>query len=143
MIKIYIRDENRFFNSSEKRLIKKHILKLLKNLSVQKDTELSVSFINDVEMRTLNSKYRDINRTTDVLSFPQNGADSSILGDVIISVDTAKRRARMYQIDTWEEIYKLIIHGILHLLGYNHKKRQEAVTMREKETELLSFIKAL
>ncbi|NIS09445.1 MAG: rRNA maturation RNase YbeY, partial [Candidatus Dadabacteria bacterium] len=84
-----------------------------------------------------NKTYRNINRATDVLSFPQDGPDFSILGDILISVDTAKRHADKYGNSLEYEIKKLLVHGILHLLGYDHKKKKETMIMREKEKELL------
>ena len=94
-------------------------------------------------MREYNTFYRNIRKTTDVLSFPQDGPDNKILGDIIISTETAKRRSKVYQIGFDEEIANLVIHGILHLLGYDHKHKREAILMREKEKELLSNLKSL
>ena len=97
-----------------------------------------------MQMRELNRTYRGIDRTTDVLSFPQSeGPDFSILGDIIISVDTARRNAKTHGITLKMELKKLIIHGILHLLGYDHKKKKETQIMREKEKELSRLVKDL
>jgi len=139
-MKITILDENNFFDKDEKKNIRSIVLKTLKMLDLSKDTEICISFVDDDTIRELNKTYRNINRATDVLSFPQDGPDFSILGDIVISVDTAKRHAVRYE-NTYEfEIKKLLVHGILHLLGFDHKKKKETMIMREKEKELLAQI---
>jgi probable rRNA maturation factor len=110
-------------------------------------------------MRELNKTYRRMDKTTDVLSFPQdvtnltldlnaaiafeNKNRTLILGDIFISVDTAKKHSAIHRKSIEEEIDKLIIHGILHLLGYDHKKKSDANLMREKENELLSLVESI
>ncbi|NIP37461.1 MAG: rRNA maturation RNase YbeY [Candidatus Dadabacteria bacterium] len=139
-MKITILDENKHFNRDEKKTIKSDILKALKLLDQPGNSELCISFVNDPDIRELNKTYRNISRATDVLSFPQDGPDFSILGDILISVDTAKRHADKYGNSLEYEIKKLLVHGILHLLGYDHKKKKETMIMREKEKELLAQI---
>lgn len=95
-------------------------------------------------MRELNRIWRNIDRTTDVLSFPQEGGpDYSLLGDIVISLDTAKRQSKSYGNTVHEEIKKLLIHGILHLLGYDHEKKKEKDIMREQETNFMLLTKDL
>jgi len=139
-MKITIIDENKYFDKEIKKEIKSDVLKTLKHLDQSKDSQLCISFVDDANIRELNMTYRNINRATDVLSFPQDGPDFSVLGDIIISVDTAKRHADRYGNSFDYEIKKLIVHGILHLLGYDHKKKKETIVMREKEQELLAQI---
>lgn len=139
-MKTTILDENNFFDKDEKKNIRSTVLKTLKLLDQSKDSEICISFVDDETIRELNNSYRNINRATDVLSFLQDGPDFSILGDIVISVDTAKRHAVRYE-NTYEfEINKLLVHGILHLLGYDHKKKRETIVMREKEKQLLTQI---
>lgn len=139
-MKTTILDENNFFDKDEKKNIRSTVLKTLKLLDQSKDSEICISFVDDETIRELNNSYRNINRATDVLSFLQDGPDFSILGDIVISVNTAKRHAVRYE-NTYEfEINKLLVHGILHLLGYDHKKKKEIIVMREKEKELLTQI---
>jgi len=139
-MKITILDKNNFFDKDEKKNIRSNVLKILTILVQPKDSEICISFVDDETIRELNNSYRNINRATDVLSFPQDGPDFSILGDIVISVDTAKRHAVRYE-NTYEfEIKKLIVHGILHLLGFDHKKKKETIVMREKEEELLAQV---
>ena len=138
-----ILDRVNYLRSEQKKNLKRKVLFILKTLNVSGNKELCVAFVDDEEMRKLNADYRNINRTTDVLSFPQDGPDDSILGDVIISIDTAIRRSKLQNLSIEHEIHKLMIHGILHLLGYDHKKKNEAKVMREKELEILSSIESL
>ena len=103
------------------RKIAEALLRALK----QGRAELSIALVGDREMRPLNSKYRKKKTTTDVLSFfvedqPMFGA--KILGDVVISVEQARRQAKERGKTLKSEMAALLIHGILHLLGYDHEK---------------------
>lgn len=142
---IAILDETGAIESRYKSRLKKIAKAVLKNLDAPKDLELSISFIDDKRMRELNRTYRNIDRTTDVLSFPQGeeGPGATLLGDIVISEETARRHAVSYGNSTQEEIKKLIVHGILHLFGYEHKKKKETLEMRQKENELLSQLRDL
>lgn len=138
---IAILDETRQIDAVFKRDLKKKSLKALKALGAPKDSELSVTFIDDLKMREFNRDYRNIDRTTDVLSFPQEeGPGETLLGDILISVQTSLRNSKRYGLTHEEEIVKLLVHGILHLFGYDHKKKKEREEMREKEKEILSMI---
>ena len=106
--------------------------------------ELSVALVGDREMRPLNAKYRKKNKTTDVLSFPADPAlpaQAGLLGDVIISVEQAKRQARDRKTSLEMEMVTLLIHGILHLLGYDHERSQrQAKIMATLEQKILSHL---
>ncbi len=143
-VNIAILDETTELDRKDKSNLKKIAKLVLKELGVPKDSELSISFTDDIKMRELNYTYRQIDRTTDVLSFPQSeGPDFTLLGDIIISLDTARRHSKSYGVTLHEELKKLIIHGILHLLGHDHKKKKETEIMREKEKELSLIVKEL
>lgn len=91
----------------------------------QSPAELSIALVGDREMKPLNSHYRDKRGTTDVLSFyiaDQPMAGAALLGDVVISVEQARRQARARGKSLKSEMVTLLIHGILHLLGYDHEK---------------------
>ncbi|HLE25033.1 MAG TPA: rRNA maturation RNase YbeY [Thermodesulfobacteriota bacterium] len=139
-MKAHIVDYVDFLNKEEKRKLRNHIKLILKHLRLASNKDLCITFLDDKGMKELNSTYRGIKRTTDVLSFPQDGPDIRSLGDIIISADTAKKHARFYKISLQREITKLIIHGILHILGYDHKKKNDANKMRKKEKELLQLV---
>jgi probable rRNA maturation factor len=93
-------------------------------------------------MRSLNRRYRGIDRATDVLSFSQRegqyaGIRPDILGDIVISVPTAVRQAQERNYSLSHEIERLLVHGLLHLLGYDHEcGPTEALKMRRKEVRL-------
>ena len=91
----------------------------------QSRAELSIALVGDREMRPLNAKYRKKRKTTDVMSFfidDQPPAGVPILGDVVISVEQARRQAQERGKTLKSEMVTLLIHGILHLLGYDHEK---------------------
>jgi probable rRNA maturation factor len=108
---------------------------------------VSILFVGDKKMRELNRTYRGIDRTTDVLSFSQLEGPSFVsgtvdLGDIVISPAQAKRQAADRAGTLDQEISLLLIHGLLHLIGYDHEKnRYQAEKMRRKEKELLSAVK--
>ena len=115
----------------------------------QSAAELSIMFVGDKKMSELNAVYRGIDRSTDVLAFPQIGQTSGkwevrILGDIVISVPRAESQAKMYGWGFHDEVSRLLIHGTLHLLGYDHEKTvYKAGKMRKKETELFNAIKKM
>ena len=110
--------------------------------------EISVTLVNDEQIHELNKMHRNIDRSTDVLSFPlgENGVydknletGASLLGDIVISVETAVRQAEEYGHTLQREIGFLTVHSMLHLLGYDHVEGGiEAVHMREKEEHVLT-----
>jgi len=108
--------------------------------------ELSVLLANDRKIRALNKQYRGEDRATDVLSFSQNEEEDNkpslrLMGDVVISTLTAKRQAAEHGLTLEEEIVLLLIHGTLHLLGFDHERSdEEACRMKQKTRELFGLI---
>ena len=108
--------------------------------------ELSILLTDDKNIRELNKQYRNKNIPTDVLSFSQNegeenGLEHNLLGDIVISTSTAMRQSSEHNLSIDEEIVLLLIHGILHLLGFDHERSDEDdVYMKEKTSELFGFI---
>ncbi|MGH7330331.1 MAG: rRNA maturation RNase YbeY [Polyangiaceae bacterium] len=98
---------------------------------------LSISLVGDAAIRKLNREYRNVDRPTDVLSFP---LDERVLGDVIISVQTARRQAKDYDAPLQREIERLLIHGVLHLLGHDHHRKDERKRMIREERRLADAI---
>ena len=97
----------------------------------------SVAFVSDRRMKELNGLFRNTNTTTDVLSFPHEpdefDPDRSSLGDIVISVEQAVRQAKENDLTLENEIKQLILHGVLHLCGYDHETDNGEMNARELE----------
>ena len=117
------------------------------------EKELSILFTDDEHMAVLNRQYRGKEGATDVLSFSMleepdgdllPAFESVMLGDVVISVDTALRDAKELEQSFEKTVDRLMIHGILHLLGYDHEKSSVgAIRMREEEERLITKFEKL
>lgn len=111
-------------------------------------TELSISIVGDRAIHRLNRDYLGKDRPTNVISFSlqegEFGHLSPALGDVVISADTAAREADEGGIETWERVVFLLLHGILHLCGYDHERSGEAEArrMHKKEQELYALLQS-
>jgi probable rRNA maturation factor len=130
----------------ERRRIRVTVLKILKIMNCA-DKEISISFTDDENIKKLNEQYLGRNKPTNVLSFSlQEGEYGNInpqtLGDVVISVETAQQDAVQGKLTFEQEIDFLLIHGILHLLGYNHENTtaEETKKMKQKEKEIFNKI---
>lgn len=143
-------------------MIKKQAREILKGLE-RDDAELSLLLTDNNGIQELNKRYLKKDKPTDVLSFPMYEKDGKlgvggrrwkkisphptshipypiILGDVVISVETAKLQAKKLGIALREEISRLLIHGILHLLGFDHERgNKEAMRMKKEEERLLKI----
>ena len=130
------------------RQLRKTAARILSALGCPEDTELSVSIVGDRSIRRINRDYLGKDRPTNVISFSQHegecrGMKSHILGDVIISADTAAREAEEGGLPPFERFCFLLMHGILHLCGYDHERsgEVEAARMEKKEVELFRMLK--
>ena len=103
----------------------------------------SITFIDDEKMHEMNKKYRGVDRTTDVLSFALNDADENfvaeieVLGDIFISIPKMLEQAREYDHSAKRELAFLTIHGLLHLLGYDHMNKEDEDVMFGLQKEVL------
>lgn len=119
---------------------------ILSDLECRSDAELSVLFVGDDEIRELNKRYLNRDYPTDVISFSMREGDFSslnenILGDVVVSLDNAKEYAEKKGVSIEDETLFLLIHGILHLVGYDHEREgSDAKAMKEKEEELYNML---
>lgn len=110
------------------------------------ECEVSVLLTDDSHIRVLNRDYRGIDSPTDVLAFAMHDDQDSkklnpnILGDIVISLETAERQAKAAHHSFNREIVVLTIHGILHLIGYDHTTHEEANIMFEKQNYLLKDV---
>ena len=100
----------------------------------KKEGNLSVAFVGSGRMRKLNKKYRKKNKVTDVLAFED-------LNEIVICLREVKKSAKRYKVSFQEELARVLVHGILHLLGYNHEKsEEEGKKMEEKEVKYLQLL---
>ena len=109
------------------------------------DAELSILLCDDAFIRTLNRDYRDMDKPTDVLSFSMQEGEKldscpELLGDVIISVETAVRQAESAGIKPIDEVTSLLIHGVLHLLGYEHQQPEHEEWMQREARRIAGEI---
>ncbi|MDA8082423.1 MAG: rRNA maturation RNase YbeY [Nitrospiraceae bacterium] len=126
------------------RRIKRDLNRALLSLGLQR-SELSIVFVGDAEMRKLNRLYRQIDRTTDVLSFPLTETGfprpGDPLGDIVVSMPKATAQAAEYGVSLRDEILRLLVHGLLHLVGYDHERNTyQKRRMQKKERELLDAV---
>jgi probable rRNA maturation factor len=149
-MKVYIKNRQKLLKVNQQKTAGL-LRKALQTLGLHK-AELSILFVNDDRMKRLNRQYRGIDRTTDVLSFPQEdtfpfdgqgaGADI-VLGDIVINLHKAERQAKENGLTLNEELKRLLVHGLLHLLGYDHEKSGYAERkMQERSKRLLKQLNA-
>jgi probable rRNA maturation factor len=97
--------------------------------------EMHLTVVDDAEIRRLNARFRGVRRRTDVLAFP---LDPPLLGEVIISAETARRQAARLGVALGLELELLVTHGVLHLIGYDDRVPREARRMHERERQILA-----
>ncbi|NME82968.1 rRNA maturation RNase YbeY [Clostridium sp. SM-530-WT-3G] len=141
-------------------LLKKVIEFTLKEEEVEVDCEVSLLFVDNDEIREINNETRGIDRATDVLSFPmldyenkkvfkeiyknyefsQSDCDGEelVLGDVVLSLERALEQSKEFNHSFEREASYLVVHSILHLLGYDHMEEDDKVVMRKREEEILN-----
>ncbi len=133
-------DENNLLNIEKVEKLEKFSQKICKELEI-KDKIISIVIADSKIVTKLNKDFRGIDATTDVLSFPLNKLDSedNVLGEIIIDLERASTQATEYGNSLIRELSFLILHGILHLIGYNHDKKHNG-EMREVEKSLSSYL---
>ncbi len=107
---------------------------------ISKDYEVSISFVENSEIRELNREYRGVDSETDVLSFPMEDEfeiSTLLLGDIIISIERAKEQSLEYGHTLEREIAYLTAHSMFHLMGYDHMNEEEKKIMRNKEKQVM------
>jgi len=109
------------------------------------DYEVSISFVDNEEIRELNRLYRNVDKETDVLSFPmEEGEDNysmNMLGDIVISLEKALEQSIEYNHSLTREIIYLTVHSMFHLLGYDHMNDEDRLIMRNREKEVMKSLK--
>ena len=138
MIDISLTDD---WSKEESLLVKNILIGALDNVENQDNEEISVLLTNDYEIRKLNKKYRNVNKTTNVLSFPMNNKINNLgnkmLGDIVISKDTLLKESKEKKKDLDAYIAHMIVHGLLHLKGYEHQEKADAEIMENREIMIL------
>ena len=124
---------------------KKEIIRQVQKIlqAEKRNGQVEIILAGDALLKRLNKEFAGKNKTTDVLSFPfeENVAQEkglNYIGEIYISLEQAKRQAKEYAVTLREELLRLVTHGTLHLLGYDHQKKDEAKLMRKKEEEYLN-----
>jgi probable rRNA maturation factor len=124
--------------------LRKNIQLLLIDLDIPEVTEFSVAFVSDERIRELNQDFRGIDAPTDVLSFPSDEINpedgTTYIGDIIISMDTVQKQSDSAHISQIDEIHLLIIHGLLHLVGYDHDTEENKQDMWDIQSKLLQLL---
>ena len=134
------------FNENEiKVIVKKAISEVLKEMDFKKKYYLSVLLTNDSGIKRINKKYRKINKSTNVLSFPQSDERlitknrfKIILGDIVISLEKIVKESKLQNKEPSDHLTHMVIHSLLHLLGFNHEKSKDFKIMKKKEINILS-----
>lgn len=138
---------------NEEKLIKEVVSRVLEEERVLPEVDVYITLTNNEEIHKINKEYRDVDRPTDVLSFPmyerdeiaglKNDTDDEIekiLGDIIVSIEKVREQAEEYGHSFERELAYLVTHGMLHLLGYDHMIEEEKAVMRKREEEILETL---
>ena len=110
--------------------------KILTLLERPISNELSIALVDDKEIQFLNKKFRDKNKATNVLSFPSNGP-TPILGEIILSYETLQKEAEELLIPFKHHLIHMMVHGFLHLQGFDHQTDEDAAIMEKLEVRVL------
>lgn len=129
--------------SDNMKAVEKAVETVLKLEGAQGDFEVSVSFVTNEEIRTLNKEYRNVDLETDVLSFPMDDEfdGTVILGDIVLSTQKIIEQAEEFGHSLDREMLYLTVHSMLHLLGYDHMTEDEKDEMRLREKEIMKELK--
>ena len=138
---------------NEEKLIKEVVSRVLEEEKVLPEVDVYITLTNNEEIHKINKEYREVDRPTDVLSFPmyerdeiaglKNDTDDEIekiLGDIIVSIEKVREQAEEYGHSFERELAYLVTHGMLHLLGYDHMIEEEKAVMRKREEEILETL---
>lgn len=142
-MQILINNENELIKISDTMLekIKNALVTGLELLGYSNNYEISISIVDENEIRELNNRYRGVDKKTDVLSFPlyerHEIPQSGMLGDIVISSNKVREQAKEFGHSEEREFIYLAIHSLLHLLGYDHIEEEDRIEMRSKEKAIM------
>lgn len=138
-------------NKENEELIKTVLEQCFKNENLDKESlYVNIILTNPENIRKYNKQYRNIDKETDVLSFPMFEKEElvdfqsncqEVLGDIIISINRVEEQAKEYGHSFQRELSYMVVHGFYHLMGYDHMEEQDKIEMRAKEEEVLSVLK--
>lgn len=150
MIEVYYEDIDKI---DEEEIIRNVVETVLKEEKIIQNLEIYITLTNNDNIKKINAEHRNIDKPTDVLSFPmfereeiQNlkeenaEAIETMLGDIIVSVEKVREQAEEYGHSFKRELAYLVTHGMLHLLGYDHMIEEEKTVMRKREEEILAIL---
>jgi probable rRNA maturation factor len=139
-MKVLIKESPRLPGTGKK-TVKKITEDLLTSLKLQ-DRDLSILFVDNKKIRDLNKQFFDRDYPTNVISFSyMDGLPSEVMGDIVISLEKASEEGEFLSIPFHERLFALIVHGIVHILGFDHvNDKKEARRMRYREKKLLAFV---
>ncbi len=148
-LEVEIHDETGTLSAEHETLVKDILKKAAKFHSVASNSEVSITLVDDEKIRKINKEYRNKDYPTDVISFALNdeveeeveviGVElPNLLGDIIISVPRIHEQATAYEHSFERELAFLVVHGFLHLLGYDHETKEEEKVMFSIQEEILS-----
>lgn len=137
-----INDQNKISGTVElKKTVRQAVTGVLDSEKITADCSVSVRFVDNPEIHRLNKEFRNIDRETDVLSFPSGeeigDGRECFLGDIAISLEKAKAQSEEYGHSLLREVAFLTAHSVLHLLGYDHEDKNEETEMFKKQEEVL------
>ncbi|MCX5714216.1 MAG: rRNA maturation RNase YbeY [Candidatus Omnitrophica bacterium] len=118
--------------------IKKAILRTLSSEGIKKPGRISVCFVNDKKIKELNRRYFKKSGPTDVISFDLSEDKNEIVADIAVSTDTAIRQSKIYRTSYSHETLLYVIHGLLHLIGYDDHTQKDRLKMQRKQEFLCS-----
>lgn len=101
---------------------------------------LNYIFCSDAYLHNMNLEYLNHDTFTDIITFDMSESDDSIEGDVFVSIERVRENAKSFDSELEEELHRVLIHGLLHLIGYNDKTENEVLVMRKKEDASLSLL---
>jgi len=130
-------------NNKNKRIVKSEILPALKGIEIDYKIQiknLGIIIMNDEQLRELNIKHLKSDYYTDIITFDYTEKNSELEGELCISIDRVIENATKYKISEKEELYRVIIHGVLHLAGENDEKKDQQKRMQDKENQYLKLI---
>ena len=136
---IKVINSNKFYSINVK-FIEGMAIKVLKSLKKDKTAELDIVFLDDAAIKKLNKRYKNEDTPTDVLSFAIDGREfmrRQVLGEIFISLDTARRNAKLFGVEFEHEIVRYVVHGILHLFDYDDQSKVEKARMWHRQEKLL------